>query len=143
MTLPNGIVASYTYDDASRLTGIGYAKGATVVGDLAYTYDAAGRRSTVTGSLARVSLPAALTSATYNVANQPTKWGSATVGYDANGNMTADGSQTYVWNARDELVHGRRRAVYFPTSAAIPAASRPRLYGSGSGSGKAGSAHRK
>jgi YD repeat-containing protein len=33
-TLPNGIVATYTYDEASLLTGITYRQGATVLGTL-------------------------------------------------------------------------------------------------------------
>ncbi|MBA3582901.1 MAG: RHS repeat protein, partial [Gammaproteobacteria bacterium] len=42
LTYPNGIVANYTYDDASRLTQLSYKKGSTVVEQLNYDYDAAG-----------------------------------------------------------------------------------------------------
>ncbi|HET7494168.1 MAG TPA: RHS repeat-associated core domain-containing protein [Candidatus Limnocylindrales bacterium] len=96
----------YTDDEASRLTAIGDALGATVVGDLSYTYDRAGRRTTAGGSLARVSLPAAVGSTTYNAANQLTKWATNQTKptYDANGNTLTDGTLSYVWNARDELV---------------------------------------
>jgi RHS repeat-associated protein len=91
---------------ASRVTAIGYAAGATVIGDLSYTYDRAGRRTTAGGSLARVSLPAAVGSTTYNAANQLTKWATNQTKptYDPNGNTLTDGTLTYVWNARDELV---------------------------------------
>jgi len=38
LTLPNGIVTGSTYDAASRLTGLTYTRGGTVLGTL--TYDA-------------------------------------------------------------------------------------------------------
>ncbi len=49
LTLPNGIVGSYTYDSASQLTGITYTNGTTTVGNLTYSYDSAARRTTVGG----------------------------------------------------------------------------------------------
>ena len=91
-TMPNGIVATYGYDDASRMTSISYVNGGTPVGDLVYAYDATGRRSSVSGSLARTGLPAAVTSATYDAANRLATWGSTTVGYDLNGNVVSEGS---------------------------------------------------
>ncbi len=92
-------------DTASQLTGITYKKGATTLGDLAYTYDTVGRRTTVGGSFARTSLPTALTAnAVYDNNNRLTSWAGATITYDANGNMTSDGTKTYVWDARDRLV---------------------------------------
>jgi YD repeat-containing protein len=39
LTLPNGIVATYTYDAASQLTQLSYDSGATNVGTLTYDYD--------------------------------------------------------------------------------------------------------
>jgi RHS repeat-associated protein len=74
------------------------------VGDLAYTYDAAGHRTSVGGSLARVSLPAALTTATYDAANRLTAWDALAPAYDVAGEMTSDGTSSYTWNARGELV---------------------------------------
>ena len=103
LTLPNGIVGTYGYDDASETTSISYAQGATAVGDLAYAYDLAGRRATVSGSLARTGLPVAVASATYNADNQLTSWGGSTLSYDQNGNVLSDGPMTYTWNARNEL----------------------------------------
>jgi RHS repeat-associated protein len=102
-TLANGIVMSYGYSDADELTSITYTKGATTLGDLQYAYDAAGRRSGVSGSFARTNLPAAVASATYNANNQLTSWAGTSLTYDLNGNMTGDGSKTYGWNARGEL----------------------------------------
>jgi hypothetical protein len=44
------------------------------------------------GSLPRVNLPAAVSSATYNANNQLTQWGSAALTYDLDGNLTNDGT---------------------------------------------------
>jgi RHS repeat-associated protein len=103
LTLPNGIVVSYGYDAASQLTGLTYALGETTLGALTYGHDALGRRTTVGGSWARTGLPAALTAATYDAANQVSTWGGITLTHDANGNLTSDGTRTYTWDARDQL----------------------------------------
>ena len=68
-----------------------------------YSYDANGRRTAMGGSYAQTDLPAAISTATYNAANQLTKWGSATLSYDANGHLLSDGSNTHGWNARNQL----------------------------------------
>jgi hypothetical protein len=39
----------------------------------------------------------------YNAANQLTAWSGASLLYDANGNMTSDGSNTYTWDSRQHL----------------------------------------
>jgi YD repeat-containing protein len=70
------------------LIGIIYEKGTTSLGNLTYTYDAAGNRVAQGGSLAETGLPNAVIS----------------VSYDADGNLVSDGVNTYTWNARDELV---------------------------------------
>lgn len=78
LTLPNGIVAAYGYDAASRVTSITYSsQGSTAIGDLTYGYDANGRRTSMGGSLAQVDLPAAVSTTSYNANNQLTQWGSA------------------------------------------------------------------
>ena len=104
LTLPNGIVATYSYDTASQVTGISYASGGTTLGNLTYAYDNAGRRTQIGGSLAAMTLPAALTSATYDVGNRLTNWAGTTLTYDANGNLTADGSLGYGWDSRNRLI---------------------------------------
>ena len=104
MTLPGSIVAAYAYDKNSRLTSITYNVGSTRLGDVTYTYDAAGREVGRGGSLARINLPSAVTTTAYNANNQLTNWAGATLSYDANGNLTSDGTNTYVWNARNQLV---------------------------------------
>lgn len=103
LTLPNGIVTSYTYDSSSELVGVGYQLGQTNLGNLTYAYDQAGRRTNMGGSLASVNLPNAISTAAYNADNQLTQWGTATPTYDANGNTLSDGTNTYVWNARNQL----------------------------------------
>lgn len=104
VTLPNGIVTSYGYDNASQLTSIAYKKGAALVGDLTYAYDLAGRRIRQGGSLSRTSLPSTVTSATYNASNQLVSWAGAALAYDANGNLLKDGTKTFTWSARNQLI---------------------------------------
>jgi len=55
------------------------------------------------GSLAQVNLPAALSSAAYNANSQLTNWNGTTLTYDADGNLTNDGTTAYAWNARNQL----------------------------------------
>ena len=97
LTLPNGIVMSYSYDDSSELTAITYTHSGSTLGDLSYTYDLAGRRASMGGSYARVGLPLAVSSAVYNANNQLTQWGTASLFYDENGNMTSDGANNLAW----------------------------------------------
>lgn len=103
VSLPNGITTDYTYDAASQLTALTYRQGSTTLGNLTYAYDAEGRRTQIGGSYARSGLPQAVTSATYNAANQQTAFGGQSLTYDLNGNLTSDGTNTYTWNARNEL----------------------------------------
>jgi len=103
LTLPNGVTVEYGYDAASQITGLTYKLGSTTLGDLTYTYDLAGNRTSIGGTWARTGLPTALASATYDASNQIATWGSTSFSYDANGNLTNDGSKTYAWNARNQL----------------------------------------
>jgi len=104
LTLPNGVVTEYAYDAASKLTGLTYKLGTSPLGALTYTYDADGNRAVVGGSWARTGLPAALNSATYNAANQQLTFGGTALTYDLNGNLSSDGTNTYTWDARNQLV---------------------------------------
>src|SRR5258708_2626945 len=103
LTLPNGVSVTYGYDSTSHLTSVSYQSGATLLGNLAYTYDQAGRVAQTGGSYARAGLPSAITSATYDAANRLTNWAGNSYAYDANGNLTSDGISTYVWDARNQL----------------------------------------
>lgn len=103
LTLPNGVTVSYGYDNAGQLISLNYAKGGTSLGNLSYGYDNAGQRVQLGGSLARTTLPGTVSATSYNAANQLTDWNGATLSYDANGNMTSDGTNTYTWDSRQRL----------------------------------------
>ncbi len=103
LTLPNGVSTQYQYDDASQLVGLTYWRGAVALGNLTFEYDAAGRRTKVGGTYARQTLPQAVTSASYNAANQQTAFGGQSLVYDLNGNLTSDGTNAYTWDARGQL----------------------------------------
>jgi RHS repeat-associated protein len=103
LSLPNNVTVTYGYDISGRLTSLAYQRGADVLGHLTYTYDNAGRRTGIGGSFARVALPQALGSAVHNPNNAVVQWGSTTITYDADGNLTSDGVRTYIWDARNRL----------------------------------------
>ncbi len=88
MTLPSGVTLEYGYDAASQLTGIVYKQAANLLGTLTYGYDAAGQRTAMGGAFARTGLPAPMSGAAYNAANQLTQRGATSFTYDANGNLT-------------------------------------------------------
>lgn len=73
------------------------------LGNLTYSYDQLGRRTQTGGSFARTNLPAAVTSAVYDAADQVTNWNGTPISYDANGNMLSDGINTFTWNARNQV----------------------------------------
>nr|WKF59728.1 tRNA(Glu)-specific nuclease WapA [Paraburkholderia busanensis] len=103
-TLANGIRATYTWDAASQLTGITFRRAdGSLLGDLTYGYDLAGRRTTMGGSLAKVNLPQAVSDAQYNAANQLTRWAGRTLSYDLNGKLVSDGVNQYSWNGQGLL----------------------------------------
>ena len=103
LTFPKRVAAAYGYDAASRVTSITYTERSNTIGTLTYTYDPNGRRASMGGSLAKVNLPAAVTSAIYNADNQLTNWNGTTLSYDLNGNLTSDGATAYTWDARNRL----------------------------------------
>lgn len=136
LTLPNGIIVESEYDSASQLTAMTYKQAGAVLGNLLYEYDDAGRRTRMDGSYARTVSPQALTAASYNSANRQTGFGSKTLTYDLNGNLTGDGANTYTWNARNQLtsISGSVTASYQydalgrRTSKSVNAASTSYLY---------------
>jgi RHS repeat-associated protein len=106
LTLPSGIEITYGYDDANQLTNLIYQNGSVTIGNLTYGYDAAGRRTSMGGSLAQVNLPTTVSSSTHNGGNRVTTWGSQVLTYDDNGALTADAGATalaYVWDERRRL----------------------------------------
>lgn len=46
--MPNGVVTTYTYDTAGRLLTLDHKKGANIIADFNYTYDAVGNRISMT-----------------------------------------------------------------------------------------------
>jgi RHS repeat-associated protein len=102
-TLPNGVTINYAYDNANQFAAITYLKGTTTLGDLTYSYNAAGRRIGIGGSFARTNLPTMIASASYNANNQLMQWDTQTLTYDLSGNLTSDGTYTYIWNSRNQL----------------------------------------
>jgi RHS repeat-associated protein len=113
-TLPDGVEEQYGYDEANEMTSIAYKKGSTTLGELDYGYDLDGRKEAVWGGYARTGLPEAFSSAKYNADNEQTERGSKKFGYDANGNLTSDGTSEYAWNARSQLtkITGTIKATY-------------------------------
>ena len=103
LTLSNGVNMAYTYDNDSRVTGITYKFNANTLGNLTYTYDSLGRQAQVGGSFAQTGFPTAVTSATYDAANELTNWNGTAISYDLNGNMLSDGTNTFSWNARNQV----------------------------------------
>ena len=105
LMLPNGITANYGYDNASELTGLTYTQSnGNSVGNLGYGYDADGRITSKSGSFATDVLPTATTQpATFDLNDRKTSFNGQVLSYDANGNLTSDGTNTYTWNARNQL----------------------------------------
>jgi RHS repeat-associated protein len=100
----NGVTTTYNYDPASRLLGITHAKGTTTLEQLTQGFDPADNKSHVTQLIqTATALPPAVTAA-YNAVNAQIQFNSGTLGYDPNGNLTTDGTNTYVWDARDRLI---------------------------------------
>jgi len=74
------------------------------------------------GTLFQSVLPAALTSAAYDAANRLTNWttpgGTTLPVYDANGNLTGDGTRTFAWDSRNRLTAITGTAASFAYDAA-------------------------
>jgi RHS repeat-associated protein len=102
-TLPDSIEEKYGYDNANELTSIVDKKGSTTLGELDYSYETDGRKEALWGSYGRTGLPEAISSAAYNADNEQTERGSKHLSYDADGNLTSDGTNEYKWNPLGEL----------------------------------------
>ena len=103
VTLPNGVVAAYSYDSDSRIAAIAYSNGSGPLGNLTYTYDANGRVVSKGGSLASVVMPQTVTGNTFNAANEMTAFNGQPLTYDGNGDLLSDGTNSYTWDARNDL----------------------------------------
>lgn len=105
-TNANGTVAAYAYDNAGRLTGLINRKADnTVISSYSYTLDAIGNHLQVVQQEPLVpGIPAEDTSYTYDTDNRVTSAGAIANIFDANGNLTAKGSDTYTYDSNDRLI---------------------------------------
>ncbi|RUL77760.1 RHS repeat protein [Dyella choica] len=105
VTLPNGIVVNYGYDAASEVTGLGYTqRNGSTLGNLTYAYDTDGRIASKGGSFATDTMPRSTAQpATFDLNDRETSFNGAALRYDANGNLVFDGTNTYTWDARNQL----------------------------------------
>lgn len=100
LELPNGVAVDQGYDPAGYLTELDYGG----EGSLGYGYDAAGRRTAVYGSMAATGLPEPVAHAGYDPANRLVAWGDTELVHDPAGNLVDDGTNTYTWDARGQLI---------------------------------------
>ena len=105
LSLPNGVAVNYSYDAAGELTGINYIQGnGGNLGNLSYTYDGLGRRIGKGGSFSVDSLPSpSIQGSTFDLNSRASSFNGQVLSYDANGNLTGDGTNIYTWNARNQL----------------------------------------
>lgn len=108
LSYPNGVVTSYTYDGASRLTRLRASLGATTVTDFSYTYDVVGNRLAVTR-------PEGTEGYGYDALDRLLKvernWGDTRLwsyGYDSVGNrlkaQAGDAVSTSAYDVRNQLL---------------------------------------
>lgn len=110
----NGVATTYNYDPASRLLGITHAKVTTTLEQLTQSFDPADNKTQATQLIqTATALPPAVTAA-YDAANQQAQFAGANLAYDSNGNLTNDGTNIYVWDARDRLIsiNGSTSAIF-------------------------------
>ncbi|MET8149520.1 LamG-like jellyroll fold domain-containing protein [Actinoplanes sp. NPDC049668] len=102
---------TYAYDRTGEITTISYRHGERLLGYLNYGYDDDGQRARFVGDLAQLTIPAAFGPATYDDADQLKTLPGRTLTYDDDGNLTADGTSSYTWNARGELSASSRTGL--------------------------------
>ncbi len=90
---------TYTYDVDGQLIGAVFASTNSTVPsqDLAYTYDAMGNRITTV-------INGVTTAYSTNDMNEYTSVGGVADTYDADGNLTSDGTNTYTYNSLNQLI---------------------------------------
>lgn len=107
-TREDGITETYGYDTNSQLTSADYgagsplAKAASPVSRESFAYDALGNRTSAS-VVGGVPSPRVSTY-TANALNQYTQVAGVAFTYDANGNLTSDGKQTYRYDAQNRLL---------------------------------------
>jgi RHS repeat-associated protein len=103
--LPGGITRTTGYDTTGVIKSLTYAQGTKTIGDLTYTRDVRTLQTGLTGSLAKVALPAAESGTEFGKDNRITTYAGRTFTYDTDGQLKNDGIRTYTWNARGELTN--------------------------------------
>ncbi len=103
VSLPGGITRTTGYDTTGVIKSIAYARGTKAIGDLTYTRDERALQTGLTGSLAKVALPAAETGTQFGKDNRITAYDGRTFTYNPDGQLTGDGLRSYTWNARGQL----------------------------------------
>ncbi len=107
---PYGAVEGFGYNNDYTLFAVGGWSGSSQFYSRIYTRDAAGRVTQVTNPQTPAPTPTpmvtipAVSSASYLVNNQLSKWNGTSVTEDANGNLLSDGlGNSFVWNERNQL----------------------------------------
>jgi RHS repeat-associated protein len=108
MTRSSGAGTSYAYDGASRLTSLGQDLANTAYDQtitLGYNYASQiASRSGSNDAYAFTALTSGTTGSSVNGLNQLTTHGAAMIAHDAKGNLTSDGSTTFVYDSENRLV---------------------------------------
>jgi RHS repeat-associated protein len=104
VTLPNGMVEAYGYDAANELKTTTYKSAAGISqGSITYGLDTNGRRFSRASTIDTGGISAS-PATSYNADNEIINFNGSNYIYDLNGNLTSDGTNTYTWNARNQLV---------------------------------------
>jgi RHS repeat-associated protein len=112
ITFPGALEQRMTYSKAwGRPSAISYFAGATQLDALTdATFDSDGRPITRTGAASNpTGLPTAFTASYTN--NRLTTFNGAAWTYDTQGNLTNDGTNTYVWDVRNRLMQIKQGAT--------------------------------
>ncbi|MBI2767785.1 MAG: hypothetical protein HYX53_17960 [Chloroflexi bacterium] len=111
-TLPSGtgVVSTYTYDNADRLTAISHDKGGTTLASATYTLDNAGNRTQKVDAGGTTTYAydddSRLTSVT-----PPSPASAINYTWDDNGDLTARGSDSFAWDYEDRMVSATVNSV--------------------------------
>lgn len=106
---PNGVTTAYGYDGVNQLVRLMHAKtGSAPIEDFRYTYNLDDEIASITSLVSANVLPPAKTTSTADAANRITQFGTATYGFDLDGQTTAktdaQGMTTYQWDARGRMI---------------------------------------
>lgn len=117
VTLGNGVTTSYGFDPLSRLTTISHDLAGTA-GDLTLglSYTASGQISGLSRSNDSYAWTASSTSniaSTVNGLNQVTAVGSGAVSFDAHGNLSSTGANSYTYSAENLLLTGAGASIVY------------------------------